>query len=92
MAGDSRWPFSGRDGSAAGGSLTRRLAVRSRRITSHPLAGLTVMLRLRARSPCAPTGCSSQRSSTARSASFISSSAKLAPRQRRRPPPNGIHV
>ena len=40
----------------------------------------------------ASAGASSQRSSTARSTSFISSSAKLAPRQRRRPPPKGIQV
>ena len=31
-------------------------------------------------------------SATARSTAFISNSAKLAPRQRRTPPPNGIHV
>ena len=33
-----------------------------------------------------------RRASTARSTIFISSIAKLAPRQRRRPPPNGIQV
>ena len=31
-------------------------------------------------------------SATARSTAFISNSAKLAPRQRRTPPPNGIQV
>jgi hypothetical protein len=34
----------------------------------------------------------SQRDRIARSTIFISTSAKLAPRQRRRPPPNGIQV
>ena len=40
-----------------------------------------------------PAGASSAiAAATARSTAFISNSAKLAPRQRRTPPPNGIHV
>ena len=52
----------------------------------------TVEYRLRAVSAGPSAGSSSKRSSRARSTSFISSWAKLAPMQRRRPPPKGIHV
>jgi len=34
----------------------------------------------------------SSRDTSSRSTTFISNWAKLAPRQRRTPPPNGIHV
>src|SRR4051812_3337445 len=72
---------------AATGSRTR-----SRRIVGAPCRGLSVIARRRV-SSCPPfAGCTSARSSTARSTTFISSVAKLAPMQRRRPPPNGIHV
>ena len=54
--------------------------------------GLTVMARRRLTSTPSIPGRTSQRDSTACSTIFISTSAKLAPRQRRRPPPNGIHV
>ncbi len=56
-------------------------------------AGTRVTPRRLGRSSRAPAG--SSRSivfATARSTIFISNSAKLAPRQRRTPPPNGIHV
>jgi hypothetical protein len=42
--------------------------------------------------PAGRAGDTSKRDKTAFNTTFISWSAKLAPRQRRRPPPNGIHV
>jgi hypothetical protein len=61
-----------------------------------PPAGLKVIPRRRVVSALAwPAPCgalSAKRPSTVRSTIFISCSAKLAPRQRRRPPPNGIQV
>ena len=69
-----------------------RTAGRSRRTVAARRLGLTVIARRRLTSTPSIPGRSSQRDSTARSTIFISSSAKLAPRQRRRPPPNGIHV
>ncbi len=50
------------------------------------------MLRRPVGSGRGPAGASSKRASTSRATIFISCSAKLAPRHRRRPPPNGIHV
>ena len=50
------------------------------------------MLRRAAVSGAAIPGASSKRRSTVASTIFISCWAKAAPRQRRRPPPNGIHV
>ena len=55
--------------------------------------GASVIERCLVSSACGEPGCSSTTASAiARSTHFISYSAKVAPRQRRTPPPNGIHV
>jgi hypothetical protein len=50
------------------------------------------MLRRTVRSGRGSAGSNVKRRSTAPSTIFISCWAKAAPMQRRRPPPNGIHV
>ena len=72
---------------AAGRALARSLST-----TVAPRAGLKVMLRRRIASGAEEPGAISKRCRAARSTIFISSSAKLAPRHLRRPPPNGIHA
>src|SRR4029079_1766550 len=84
-------------GSYSSGSLYyaaagTRAGRRARSTARLPALGLSVMLRRRLPSSPGAAGASSCRASTARSTIFISSWAKLAPRQRRRPPPNGIQV
>src|SRR5438270_2207400 len=75
---------SGSDGSGAGWRWCRITVAR-------PL-GLNVMLRRPVCSGASRGAESEYRRSTVLSTIFISCIAKLAPRQRRRPPPNGIHV
>ena len=60
--------------------------------TRAPAPGRMVMFRRRASSKPSPAGRTSHSRRSSRSTICISSSAKLAPRQRRRPPPNGIQV
>jgi len=50
------------------------------------------MLRIAARSPPSLTEANDARVTISRRTIRISSNANVAPRQRRTPPPNGIHV
>ena len=73
-------------GCARGAGAARRAT------TVAPRRGTSVTPR-RSGASLPPTGSSrSTTAATARSTAFISKIAKLAPRQRRTPPPNGIHV
>ena len=76
---------------ATAGTLVPAL-LRATRITRLPRDGLNVMPRRRVVSGVELALRSSWRERTARRTIFISRSAKLAPRQRLRPPPNGVHV
>ena len=77
-----------------GTGCARRAGAARRATMTRPSAlGASVIARCLVPSACGEPGCSSTTASAiARSTHFISNSAKVAPRQRRTPPPNGIHV
>src|SRR3954465_4007010 len=61
-------------------------------VTVAPFPGVNVIARLVMRSPASGAGASLMLRAIAPRTCLISKSAKLAPRQRRTPPPNGIQV